>query len=109
MQLGSKGAYTFRAAAENAGGFTRSLEYSYPAEYHFYPPDIQKLRFISEATGGVFNPQGHEIFDARGETVPFPMPLWPMLSAIALLLYLVDIFLRRVRLFSRISGGSQTP
>src|SRR6185295_4136581 len=87
MQLGSKGAYTFRAAAENAGGFTRSLEYSYPAEYHFYPPDIQKLRFISEATGGVFNPQGHEIFDARGETVPFPMPLWPMLSAIALLLY----------------------
>jgi hypothetical protein len=99
MALPSEGTYTFRAAAENAGGYARSLEHSYAAEYRFYPPDIQKLRFIAEATGGVFNPSGPEIFDQRGESVPSPTHLWPALCMIALVLYLVDILLRRLRLF----------
>jgi len=98
MRLAQNGAYGFRASAQNAGGFTRSLEYSYPAEYHFYPPDIQKLRSISEATGGAFAPRGPEVFDTKGETVPYPTRLWPVLCALALSLYFVDIFLRRVRL-----------
>jgi uncharacterized membrane protein len=99
IRLRANGSYIFRATAGNAGGFTRSLEYSYPAEYHFYPPDIQKLRFISEATGGVLAPEGREIFDTRGETVPFPTRLWPVFCSLALMLYLVDILLRRIRLW----------
>jgi hypothetical protein len=77
----------------------RSLEYSYPAEYHFYPPDTQKLRAISNSTNGVFEPKGAEIFDARGESTEYPVTLWPWLSAIVLILYVIDILLRRVRLF----------
>jgi uncharacterized membrane protein len=98
LRLRENGSYIFRATAGGAGGFTRSLEYSYPAEYHFYPPDIQKLRLISDATGGALAPQGREIFDTRGETVPFPTRLWPVMCSLALLLYLADILLRRVRL-----------
>jgi len=98
MRVEPNRSYTFRAAAEGTGGLTRSLESSYPPEYHFYPPDIPKLRSISSATGGSFQPQGHEIFASRGETIEFPYRLWPFLCAIALGLYLVDILLRRLRL-----------
>jgi hypothetical protein len=93
------GSYVFRASGDGSAGPTRSIEYSYPAEYHFYPPDTQKLRSISAATGGTFEPQGAEIFDARGESTEYPVALWPWLSAIVLILYIGDILLRRVRLF----------
>ena len=99
------GSYTFRASSDGAAGPIRSLEYSYPAEYHFYPPDTQKLRAISSATGGAFDPQGEEIFDAPGGSTEYPVSLWPWLSALALILYIADILLRRVRLFET----EQTP
>jgi uncharacterized membrane protein len=99
LALRQNGTYTFRATGSDTAGPLRSLEYSYPAEYHFYPPDTRKLRAISEATGGAFEPGGHEIFDARGESAEYPLSLWPWLCAAALILYLADILLRRVRLF----------
>jgi Ca-activated chloride channel homolog len=99
LAMTQDGTYTFRATGGGAAGPTRSLEYSYPAEYHFYPPDTQKLRKISDATGGAFEPKGEEIFDARGESTEYPVSLWPWLSAFVLILYIADILLRRVRLF----------
>jgi hypothetical protein len=99
VPVGQDGTYVFRANGDGAAGPTRSIEYSYPAEYHFYPPDTQKLRSISAATGGAFQPQGNEIFDAKGETTEYPVSLWPWLAAIVLVLYVADILLRRVRLF----------
>ncbi|HTG72491.1 MAG TPA: VWA domain-containing protein, partial [Terriglobia bacterium] len=99
MALNKDGAYSFRASGGGATGSMRSLEYSYPAEYHFYPPDTQKLRAISNATDGKFEPQGDEVFDARGESTEYPLSLWPWLSALVLILYVADILLRRVRLF----------
>ena len=55
-------------------------------------PDLQTFlqTIISEATGGTLAPLGPEIFDPKGETVPYPTRLWPLLCAIALSLYLVD-------------------
>jgi hypothetical protein len=38
-------------------------------------------------------------FATHGETTAFPMPLWPYLTVLALVLYIGDVFLRRVRLF----------
>jgi hypothetical protein len=93
------GTYSFRATGGGAAGPVRSLEYSYPAEYHFYPADTQKLRAISTATGGTFEPKAEEIFDARGESTEYPISLWPWLSGLVLILYIADILLRRVRLF----------
>jgi Ca-activated chloride channel homolog len=99
VAMSEDGAYVFRASSDGSAGPTRSIEYSYPAEYHFYPPDTQKLRAISAATGGVFQPEGKEIFDAKGESTEYPVALWPWLAAVVLILYIVDILLRRVRLF----------
>jgi Ca-activated chloride channel homolog len=103
IHMDQDGPYVFRAAAVGsvggAVGTTRTLEYSYPAEYHFYPPDIQKLRTISTATGGKFQPEPSDIFKTNGETREYPVPLWPWLAGIVLILFIVDILLRRLRLF----------
>jgi Ca-activated chloride channel family protein len=94
-----KGSYLFRAAGAESGGSSRVLAYSYPDEYHFYPANTEVLRSISNETKGRFQPHAEEIFDAQGETTALPVPLWPYLAALALLLYFSDVLLRRVRLF----------
>jgi hypothetical protein len=97
--LSPKGSYLFRAADEQAGGPARVLAYSYPDEYHFYPPNIDVLRSISAETGGKFQPEAQDIFASNGETATRPIVLWPYLAATALALYIVNLFLRRVTLF----------
>jgi hypothetical protein len=97
--LTQKGSFLFRAVGDDVGGASRILAYSYPDEYHFYPPNVDLLRALSTETGGGFQPAARDIFDARGETTTLPVPLWPYLAAAALALYIVDVLLRRIRLF----------
>jgi hypothetical protein len=99
VPLNQQGTYTFRATSNGSDGTSRVLAYSYPAEYHFYPPDIAKLRAISDETGGVFQPQGPEIFNTLGDRTLVPIALWPWLAAAGLTLYLLDVLLRRFRFF----------
>jgi hypothetical protein len=96
--LNDKGSYLFRVVSEN-GGPSKTLVYSYPDEFHFYPPHTEFLRAFSSETQGKFQPDAGDIFDPRGEAVSIPTRLWPYLGTLALLLYVADVFLRRVRLF----------
>ena len=57
ISLQREGSYAFHPSDGQTLGTPRGLAYSYPAEYHFYPPDTQKLRAMSEATGGKFQPE----------------------------------------------------
>jgi len=61
-----------------------------PWSFQFLP---NKEILITEKPGTM------RIFDAKGETVSVHTRLWPVLATIALVLYLVDVFLRRLRLF----------
>jgi len=99
VPLRQDGTYVFRTIGDVTGVPSRTLEYSYPDEYHFYPTDFTRLRTISAETGGVYQPAGPEIFDPHGETVPVHTKLWPFLASLALVLYVGDVFLRRLRLF----------
>ena len=96
--LTQKSSYVFHVIGEN-GGPSRTLAYSYPDEYHFYPPNTDPLRTISRETKGRFQPSVQDVFATHGETTALPMPLWPYLAILALVLYIGDVFLRRVRLF----------
>ena len=97
--LSQKGSYLFRAVGAESGGPSRVLAYSYPDEYHFYPPNTEALRSISNETNGRYQPRAEDIFDSQGETAALPVPLWPYFAAAAFLLYLADVTLRRLRLF----------
>ncbi len=94
--LKQEGSYMFRVIGEKESA-SRTLAYSYPDEYHLLEPNTSLLRAISDATKGGFQPVAQEIFAAHGDTVVFPVPLWPYLAVAALLLYIADVFLRRIR------------
>lgn len=103
IELQQKGTYLFRAVGSGtSGSASQVLTYSYPEELHFYPPNTDMLRSVSEQTGGKFQPEPREVFDPQGQTTSLPTPLWPLLAAAALLLYLGDVLLRRVRLFDEV-------
>jgi Mg-chelatase subunit ChlD len=83
------------APAELARAGTRSLFYAYSDEYRSLPADVALLRALSEQTGGAFAPEAAEIFRPRGDSGVTERPLWPWLAALALLLYLLDLLVRR--------------
>ena len=99
VPLTQKGSYVFRGSDGQTAGISRILPYSYPDEYHFYDPNVDLLRSISSETGGKFEPAPDEIFEAGGQTTSVPIPLAPYFASLGLLLFLADIFLRRIRLF----------
>jgi hypothetical protein len=99
VPLTQKGSYVFRGSDGQTAGISRILPYSYPDEYHFYDPNVELLRSISSETGGKFEPAPDEIFEAGGQTTSVRVPLAPYFASLGLLLFLADIFLRRIRLF----------
>jgi Ca-activated chloride channel family protein len=99
VALEQRGTYVFHASSEGLSGASGVLAYSYPDELHFYPADLVMLRTISTETGGIFRPKGPEIFDSGGETTLVANKLWPWFAVLGLGLYLLDVLLRRVRLF----------
>lgn len=82
-----------REAAQRAG--IRRLHDSYPDEYRSTPPDIALLRALAERTGGKLGASSAEIFDPGSDRGQARRALWPWLAASALLLYLLDIAIRR--------------
>jgi Ca-activated chloride channel family protein len=99
IPLTQEGSYTFRAVGKGSGSPPRVITRSYPDEYHFYPVNTGKLQAISTSTGGVFQPKGPEVFDRKGETAILSIALWPWFAAFALTLFVLDVMLRRLRLF----------
>ena len=96
--LARRGDYAFSVASPDGAETRRALLYSYPDEYRLLPPDIELLQAISRDTGGAFEPTLEQLFSEDGQTTR-PIALWPFLAAAALVLYLLDLLLRRVRLF----------
>lgn len=99
VPVSEDGSYVFRASSDALAGPSRMIAYSYPEEYHFYPTDADRLRRISESTGGKYQATPDDVFDTSGESVSVYTPLWPWLAASALVLFVLDVLLRRLRLF----------
>ena len=99
IALKQRGTYMFHTSSGGNSGASGMIAYSFPDELHFYPTNFATLRTISSETGGVFQPKGEEIFDSAGETTLVAIALWPWLAAFSLCLYLLDVLLRRVRVF----------
>ena len=56
-------------------------------------PDL--LRRIAQLTGGRFNPDPREVFEAGGRTASSSIDLWPALLLAAILLNLVELAARK--------------
>lgn len=90
--------YEIRVASEDGGGaVVRTVFLDYPEELRLREADETLLRHVAETTGGVFQPDPASIFAPDGRTVARVIPLWPYLLTAALLLFVADVALRRLR------------
>jgi uncharacterized protein YegL len=74
----------------------------YPREYASFEPDLGTLEKAAVATGGSVDPaSAAAIFDPAGEKVTYHEELWSRFIYAAIAVFLLDLLLRRVRLFDR--------
>ena len=73
----------------------------YPREYLALAPDTVTLRRAAEITGGALSPEAKAVFDPAGETIRYHQDLWQRFIVAAILVYLLDLLVRRVRFFDR--------
>jgi hypothetical protein len=69
--------------------------YRVEAELTDYGSNQPLLKSIADATGGRFNPAASDLFDAGGRYTQSTLRLWPGLLALAILLNLIELALRK--------------
>jgi Ca-activated chloride channel homolog len=80
------------------GRQTRGLAVGYPDELRLRAVNNELLRLIAAASGGRFEPKAESVFERPAATAPRAEPLWPLLVAAAVLLFVLDVALRRIDL-----------
>lgn len=73
----------------------------YPREYGRFEPDVDLQARAAAATGGSVDPSPARVFDAQGEKIVYYRPLWSRFVLAAIAVFLLDLLIRRVRLFDR--------
>lgn len=73
----------------------------YPREYAAFEPDIQTMEKMAMTTGGAKDAPRAQIIDPAGEKVTYHEDLWSRFVKLAIAVFLIDLALRRVRLFDR--------
>lgn len=73
----------------------------YPREYMTLEPDIDLLARAASLSGGELDPTPSALFDPGDERIRHHEELWPKVLFLALILFALDLLLRRVRLFDR--------
>lgn len=86
-----------RPVAESSG----QVNNPYPREYAVLEPDTALLGALARATGGRIDPSPRAVFDPAGEKIRHAKSLWHLPVAAAILMLIVDLILRRVRIFDR--------
>ena len=80
------------------GRQTRGLAVGYPDELRLRPANADLLKSIAGASGGRFEVRPESVFDVPEQTAPRAVPLWPYLATAAVLLFVLDVALRRIDL-----------
>lgn len=75
---------------------SRGLNVGYSDELRIKPTNEALLESVARASGGAYAPAPEKLFDPVDETVSRPSPLWPYLAVTALMLFMLDVALRRI-------------
>jgi Ca-activated chloride channel family protein len=93
---GRKGLFRIRPLVESRA-FPETGFYREEPELNEYGSDAALLRRVAQFTGGRFEPAPRDIFDPGARRVPSVMRLWPGLIALAILLNLIELTMRKWR------------
>lgn len=84
-----------KTVAESVG----SVSLPYAKEYQSTEADDTQLIAAAEITGGYADPKAKQLFAPGEDAIEFTKEQWAWLLLIAMALLVIDIYLRRVRLF----------
>lgn len=110
LRLDGYGSYLVRAEHARIAGdgslqpFATSFGHvsnPYPREYARFEPDVELQARAALATGGTLDPEPAHVFDPRGEKITYYRPLWSRFVLAAIVVFLLDLLVRRIRLFDR--------
>ncbi len=96
--------------ADDGKGGTRTVQVAesfghvtnpYPREYLALAPDLVTLSRTALVTGGQMDADPKKVFDPAGETIRYHQDLWSRFIGAAIAIYLLDLLVRRVRIFDR--------
>jgi secreted protein with Ig-like and vWFA domain len=73
----------------------------YPREYSSFEPDVEKLTRAASVGGGSLDPKPSAVFDPAGEKITYQKDLWSRFVLAAIVVFLLDLLVRRVRIFDR--------
>jgi hypothetical protein len=73
----------------------------YPREYASFEPDIERLERAAAAGGGAVDAEAKAPFDPGNEKIVYYEQLWHRFIFAAILMFLLDLLVRRVRIFDR--------
>ena len=73
----------------------------YPREYASFEPDIERLQRAALVGGGKLDPAPKELFDPGDEKIIYYEQLWSRFILAAIVAFLLDLLVRRVRIFDR--------
>ncbi len=110
VRLDKYGSYLLRAdhARTNNKGEPVNVAVSYghvsnpyPREYARFEPDLATLERAATSAGGGVDPSPSVVFSPGDEKITYHEELWGRAILAAVAVFLLDLFLRRVRLFDR--------
>jgi hypothetical protein len=100
FQASAEGAYLVdvRQTDEQQLSFQQSqgVFVGYPNELRLRPTNVDLLQQVAKVSGGMFDPSPQELFADDGQSARRAEILWPHLLVLALLLFVVDVALRRI-------------
>ncbi len=73
----------------------------YPREYAAFEPDTALMSRLATATGGGMDAALPAIVDPAGEKISYHEDLWMRFVKIAIVIFVLDLLVRRVRFFDR--------
>ena len=97
------GSYLLKAVHKRNGNTVAesmgSVSLPYPLEYLRSSPDVEPLRHAAQVSGGHDQAKPAEVWNADGQKVSYTQDLWPYVLLAVVLLFLLDLYAKRVRLF----------
>ena len=115
VSLGASGAAPFNFELVEGPGLSkrdvaragiRRMFYAYPDEYRVLPANLELLKVIGETTGGSFAPKTADIFTRPRDGGTVAKPVWQHFALAGLLLFLLDILVRRASWKTRASRAA---
>lgn len=97
------GSYLLKAVHKRGGNTVAeslgSVSLSYPLEYLRSSADPEPLKHAAQVSGGHDQAKPAEIWDSAGEKVSYTQDLWPYVLLVVAILFILDLYAKRVRLF----------